>query len=78
MIKYLIIAITLSVSVNLKAQEEASKVDLLVENFDEFEIFGDQLDDYKVYFTGENHLYPTFNTHFQFKLLKYLHQNQGR
>lgn len=58
-------------------QESTSTVDLTVDTFKEFEVFGDTLDQYSVYFTGENHTYTAFNTQFQFKLLKYLHQEQG-
>lgn len=60
-----------------KAQEKVSVVNLTEPTFNEFEIFGDSLDKYTVYFTGENHQYATFNTQFQFKLLKYLYQTQG-
>lgn len=59
------------------AQDKYSKIDLADTSFKEFEVFGDTLDAYKVYFTGENHTYATFNTTFQYKLLTYLHQNQG-
>lgn len=59
------------------SQDKTSTIDLTVESFKEFEIFGDSLDNYSVYFTGENHMYATFNTTFQFKLLKYLHQEQN-
>lgn len=60
-----------------RAQESSGAIDLTVDSFKEFEVFGDTLDDYSVYFTGENHTYATFNTRFQFKLLKYLHQEQN-
>ena len=58
-------------------QESSGTVDLTVESFKEFDVFGDTLDDYSVYFTGENHMYATFNTQFQLKLLRYLHQKQN-
>lgn len=60
-----------------QSQEGISQIDLENEDFSEFEVFGNQLDDYKVYFTGENHTYATFNTEFQFKLLTYLYKEQN-
>ncbi len=59
------------------AQDKVSTVNLDSESFSEFDIFDDSLDDYSVYFTGENHMFLEFNAQFQFKLLKYLHQEQG-
>jgi hypothetical protein len=59
------------------AQDHTGTIDLYSSSFKEFKVFGDTLDNYKVYFTGENHMYATFNTTFQVKFLKYLHQNQG-
>lgn len=59
------------------AQESTSTIDLYSSSFKEFEVLGDTLDKYKVYFTGENHMYATFNTTFQVKFLKYLHETQG-
>lgn len=59
------------------AQDKVSTVNLDSESFSEFDIFADSLDDYSVYFTGENHMFLEFNAQFQFKLLKYLHQEQG-
>ncbi len=59
------------------AQESSGTIDLTVDTFKEFEVFGDTLDNYSVYFTGENHTYATYNTQFQMKLLKYLHQEQN-
>ena len=59
------------------AQDKYSLIDLDDKSFDEFKILADTLDDYDVYFTGENHLFATFNTEFQFKFLTYLHQNNG-
>ncbi len=59
------------------AQEkgQTSTVDLTKDTFEEFEILNDTLKNYSVFFTGENHTYASFNTAFQFKLLRYLHQN---
>src|SRR5690606_11343374 len=59
------------------AQNKFSEIDLDNDSFEEFEIFGDTLDYYKVYFTGENHMFASFNTEFQYKFLTYLHQKQG-
>ncbi|MCH2234205.1 MAG: hypothetical protein MK078_08120 [Crocinitomicaceae bacterium] len=64
-------------SLSFSQQGEPRRIDLEVENFNEFQIFNGKIDDYKVYFTGENHTYATFNTKFQFKLLKYLHEEQN-
>lgn len=59
------------------SQVSTGTIDLTVDTFKEFEVFGDTLDDYSVYFTGENHTYATYNTELQLKLLKYLHQEQN-
>ena len=59
------------------SQTKYELIDLYENDFDEFEIFGDTLDDYQVYFTGENHMFATFNTEFQLKFLKYLNQTQN-
>ncbi|NOQ73743.1 MAG: hypothetical protein GQ574_17175 [Crocinitomix sp.] len=59
------------------SQESSGTIDLTVDTFKEFEVFGDTLDNYSVYFTGENHTYATYNTELQLKLLKYLHQEQN-
>lgn len=59
------------------SQESSGTIDLTVDTFKEFEVFGDTLDDYSVYFTGENHTYAAYNTKLQLKLLKYLHQEQN-
>ena len=50
------------------AQDKVSTVNLDSESFSEFDIFADSLDDYSVYFTGENHMFLEFNAQFQFKL----------
>mgnify|MGYP003644991378 CR=1 FL=1 len=42
-----------------------------------FEKINDTLDQYQVYFTGENHNYKTFNINLQFQILKYLNENQN-
>lgn len=59
------------------AQENFGQINVHKNSFDEFGVFGDTLDHYKIYFTGENHMYATFNSEFQLKFLKYLHQTQG-
>lgn len=59
------------------AQEKFTELRVEEEGFEEFEIFEDKLDDYTVYFTGENHNYAVFNTDLELKMLKYLHQTQG-
>lgn len=56
-------------------QINPSRIDLDAESQEEFEILSDTLSKYQVYFTGENHRFATFNSEFQFKFLKYLHQN---
>lgn len=58
-------------------QENTRTIDLSQESFKEFEILSDTLDNYSVYFTGENHQYASFNTKFQLKFLKYLYESQG-
>lgn len=64
-------------SLKVSAQEIFSQIDLDSDSFEEFEIFGDTLDDYQVYFTGENHMYATFNSELMTKFLKFLHQKQN-
>lgn len=59
------------------AQEKTGTIDLSSSDFKEFEMLGDTLNNYTVYFTGENHTYATFNTLFEMKFLKYLHQEQN-
>jgi hypothetical protein len=59
------------------AQESASELFVDSEDFKEFEVFGDTLDSYRVYFTGENHNYLTFNSKLEWKLLRYLNQEQN-
>ena len=61
----------------LSAQDKYSVIDLDNHRYSEFEMLSDTLNEYKVYFTGENHVYKTFNTQFQLKFLQYLHQNQN-
>ncbi|MBK6950467.1 MAG: hypothetical protein IPO32_07830 [Crocinitomicaceae bacterium] len=73
----ILLILFLSVSSLTFSQEKYGQIDLNEENFDEFSVFGDTLDSYKVYFTGENHMYATFNSELQIKFLKYLHQTQG-
>lgn len=64
-------------SLSFGQEGEPRKIDLVVENFNEFQILDGKIDDYKVYFTGENHTFASFNTKFQFKFLRYLHQEQN-
>ena len=59
------------------AQDKSSTIDLTVDSFREFTMLSSTLDEYQVYFTGENHTFATFNTQFQLKFLKYLHQTQN-
>jgi hypothetical protein len=72
---YIIFLLTLTTT--LYGQEKFSEVNVDSQLFSEFEMLDDTLDDYKVYFTGENHSYTSFNTRFQVKFLKYLHQTQN-
>jgi hypothetical protein len=59
-------------------QEKTSQLNLDNEtDFSEFEVFGDSLDKYQVYFTGENHSYLTFDSKLEYKMLTYLHKAQG-
>lgn len=59
------------------AQMNVGKIELDKDSFEEFEVFSDSLDPYRVYFTGENHNYLTFNSKFEWKMLHYLHQHQN-
>lgn len=58
-------------------QNKYSKVDVYDDDLSDFEILGDTLDDYRIFFTGENHTYSEFNCRFELRFLKYLHQTQG-
>ena len=73
----ILLSLSLFISSLTFSQEKYGQIDLSENNFDEFSVFGDTLDGYKVYFTGENHMYATFNSELQIKFLKYLHQTQG-
>lgn len=59
------------------SQTSASKISVDTKTFDEFDVFADSLDNYTVYFTGENHNFASFNTKLEYKLLTYLYLNQG-
>ena len=74
--KIFIVFILFLVSINVVAQENYGIIDLDDDDFTEFDVFGDTLDDFTVYFTGENHNYATFNTKLEFKLLRYLYETQ--
>jgi len=67
----------MSLSNSIFAQESASQLLVESHDFKEFEVFGDTLDSYRVYFTGENHNYLTFNSKLEWKLLRYLNQEQN-
>jgi hypothetical protein len=62
---------------SIHAQESASQLHVNSDDFSEFEVFSDSLDPYRVYFTGENHNYVTFNSALEWKLLRYLNKEQG-
>lgn len=62
------------------AQDNYAKIDLYEsDNFEELdEFFGDTLlDDYTVYFTGENHQFAKVNSELEYKILTYLHERQN-
>ncbi|UKN01921.1 hypothetical protein K6119_00125 [Paracrocinitomix mangrovi] len=62
----------------VSAQEKFAEINVKDEtDFSEFEVFGDSLDHYRVYFTGENHNFAKFNASLEYKMLTYLHQTQG-
>lgn len=76
--KKLIISCSLLVTQISFGQQNYREIDIYDEDdFDEFKILEDTLDDYTVYFTGENHTFASFNTALEYKFLTYLHQNQG-
>lgn len=62
---------------NTWAQENYAEINVDSDDFTEFEVFGDSLDPYTIYFTGENHNYASFNTNLEYKLLTYLYKEQG-
>ena len=62
------------------AQDKYANIDLYEsDNYDEFdEFFGDStLNDYTVYFTGENHQFAQVNSELEYKILTYLHKTQN-
>lgn len=76
--RFLIGLFFISFCVASYAQENYRELNVKdLDNFEDFEVFGDALDAYTVYFTGENHTFASFNTKLEFKMLKYLHQTQG-
>lgn len=48
-----------------------------VDDFSDMSILKDETSQYNFYFSGENHMFSTSNSQLEFKLLKYLHQNEG-
>jgi len=70
-------SLSLFLSISTNAQMSVGKIEVDKEDFEEFEVFADSLDPYRVYFTGENHNYLTFNSKFEWKMLRYLHQHQN-
>ena len=62
------------------AQDKYANIDLYEsDDYDEFdEFFGDStLNDYTVYFTGENHQFAQVNSELEYKILTYLHKTQN-
>lgn len=47
------------------------------EDYSSFELLKRSVDDYNIFFTGENHLFRNSNYKLQLKMLKFLHQNRG-
>lgn len=73
-------AIILLFSLQVSAQENYSSIDLYdLEDFSDLEeVFDDSImSNYKVFFTGENHLYAYVNSEIEFKMLVYLNKNYG-
>lgn len=57
---------------------EHSKLDIESnDDFSSFSMLKDDLSDFNVYFTGENHLFRTSNYKLQLKMLKYLYKEAG-
>jgi hypothetical protein len=76
-VKKLLFILSILAVVNTQAQESYSQLNLKSDDFTEFAVFADSLEPYRVYFTGENHNYLTFNTELEWKLLRYLNQEQS-
>jgi hypothetical protein len=75
--KYLLSMILIGLIFMGSAQDNYAELNVDNKSFDEFKVFGNSLDQYSVYFTGENHNYASFNTQLEFKLLTYLYHTQG-
>jgi hypothetical protein len=78
--KKVLICLTLIFNLSLIAQDNYVSVDIDdPDDYDELDnFFGDSiLNNYRVFFTGENHQYAYVNSDLEFKLLTYLHQRQG-
>lgn len=62
------------------AQDKYSTIDINeTQDFSDFDKFfsNSELDQYKIYFTGENHQFGKVNSSFEFKFLTYLNKNQN-
>jgi hypothetical protein len=72
-------ALLVALLISLKgfSQENYSQINLDSSGFAEFEIMDSVLDSHRVYFTGENHTFASFNTRFELKFLKYLYETQN-
>lgn len=69
--------ITLLTGVISFGQKNYAEIKVDSDSHDGFKVFGDTLNSYQVYMTGENHMYATFNTELQLKFLNYLYETQG-
>ncbi len=61
----------------VRSQEKFSELYVDSASFSDFEILADTLSGKRVYFTGENHMYATFNSKFELKFLRYLYETQN-
>lgn len=85
MLKKTLFLFLLFVSILGVSQEDNDSIDFLkstlnLENDDDYESFSmldSVIEDYNVFFIGENHLFRKSNYQLQLKMLKYLHKNVG-
>ncbi len=81
---FILVGITTQVSAQddsvIKEKNGVVYTDLDIESNDDyasFDILLPEIDQYNIFFTGENHLFRNSNYKLQLKMLKYLHQKRG-
>lgn len=62
---------------NAQPYYEGESVDLFKDTIKNIHILDNQLDNYRIFFSGENHKYSEVNANLEFQMLKYLNQSAG-